>query len=108
MGMYPVKVDQGTHTIHLDPYLYVVFRWMRGAVSLFALAARLERRTKRADPVRMQRNQHSPWSRLINSMATFGIVKVIECNDSGRMEVEKHHVGEWRGLLLIINNEEAV
>lgn len=44
----------------------------------------------------------------MNSMATFGIVKVIECSDSGRMESEGHHVGEWRGLLLIINYEEAV
>src|SRR5882757_5811905 len=31
----PVKVEQGTRTVHLYPYLYVVFRWMRGAVSLF-------------------------------------------------------------------------
>jgi hypothetical protein len=27
----------------------------------------------------------------MNSMATFGIVKVIECSDSGRMESEQHH-----------------
>jgi hypothetical protein len=50
MGMYPVKVDQGTHTIHLDPYLYVIFRWMRGAISLFEfeLAARLENKKGRS------------------------------------------------------------
>jgi hypothetical protein len=36
----PVKVEEGTtHTVHLYPYLYVVFGWMGGAVSLFVSSA---------------------------------------------------------------------
>ena len=35
----PVKVEPGTRTVHLYPYLYVVFRWMRGAVPLFVSSA---------------------------------------------------------------------
>jgi hypothetical protein len=53
----PVKV--GSHTVHLYPYLYVVFRRMRGAVSLFVSnAARKENKKSRRR--RMQRNQHFP------------------------------------------------
>jgi hypothetical protein len=43
------------------------------------------------------------------NLATFGIVKVIECSDSGRMESELMGImGAWRSLLLIINKQEAV
>lgn len=37
----PVKGGgrNASHTIHLDSYLYVVLRWMRGAVSLFVSSA---------------------------------------------------------------------
>lgn len=34
-----VKVEEGTHTVHLYPYLYMIFRWMGGAVSLFVSSA---------------------------------------------------------------------
>ncbi len=56
---------------------------MRGAVSL--LAAQLKR-TKRADAVRMQKNQHFPAEPFNELKATFGIVKAMECSNSGRME----------------------
>ena len=81
---------------------------MRGAESLFVSNSAARKENKKGRFRENERNQHSPWSRLMNSLTTFGIVKVIECSDSGRMESEKHHVGEWRGLLLIVNNREAV
>ncbi len=68
VGMHkPVKVrrkEHRTHTVHLYTYLYVVFGWMRGAVSL--LAAQLERRTKKEGAVRMQGTSISPWSFLMS------------------------------------------
>jgi hypothetical protein len=37
--MHNLVKEEGTHTVHLYPYLYVVFRRMRGAVSLFVSSA---------------------------------------------------------------------
>ena len=40
------------------------------------------------------------------NLATFGIVKVIECSDSGRMESERTGImGACQSLLLIINKQ---
>jgi hypothetical protein len=42
----PVKVE-GTHTVHLDPYLYVVLRRMRGAVPLFVSSSTTRKENKK-------------------------------------------------------------
>jgi hypothetical protein len=44
---------------------------------------------KRADAVRMQRNQHFP-TEPFNELGHVWDVKVIECSNSGRMESEQH------------------
>jgi hypothetical protein len=108
----PVTVEEGTHTVHLYPYLYVVFRWMRGAVSLFVSSA-ARKENKRADAVRMQRNQHFPTEPTFNELD-----RHVWDRESDRMQrwwkngVRTRDItgimGAWRSLLLIINSREVV